>query len=108
MKTFSEYISEKTPADDIGPNLPQYKSQMTFRQMEAEVRRVIEEAMTYLKSNPEEDRIEFTAFSVNIRVWRTKINTIEKYHLGRKSVWEKGYHETSVDDLVEYLVKHGY
>jgi len=107
MKTFDKWLEWKAqqmgPA--IQPNLPD-NGNFSFQQLDAEIRRCVQESLAYLQAHPdEEDRIEFEACGMQIQVWATKINTHLKYHLGYKSSWENNYHETSVDNLIEYLYK---
>lgn len=107
-RPFKEWTAEKTGADNIKPNVPRNKRDMGSMELAAEVRRVVEEAIQYLKDHPEEDRVEFSLYHSDIKVWRTKINTVEKYHIGYKAPWQSEYYETSVDNLAEYLIRHGY
>ena len=49
------------------------------------------------------DRAETRLHGIEIRVWRTRINTTEKTHLGYKPPWERRYTKTSKLSLIEFL-----
>jgi len=89
---------------------PAITSESTFQQLRDEIQRFVSESISYLKEHPtEEDRIEAKVGGrggIEIKVWHTRINTEGKFHLGFKSPWETSYTEISVENLIEFLVKH--
>lgn len=106
MRTFIEWIPDNTtPAIQ-----PMIDSESSFQQIKAEIRRCVRDSLSFIQTHKdEEDRVEFNAYGFQIGVWRTRINTMEKLHLGYKSSWEKEYYEINlsrVDDLAEMLYKH--
>jgi hypothetical protein len=99
MIKFNEWIGQQATVN-IKPVLT---GESSWQEINSEMRRVVDDATSYLQNNPEEDRVEFTIYGHDIRIWKTKINTIEKIHLGSKSSWENKYSEISIDDLIEWL-----
>jgi len=71
-----------------------------------EIRRRIIEAINKVE-NEDYDREDIELCGVQIRAWRTRVNTKLRHHIGYKSSWEsrhqRRYHELTIDQLVEFL-----
>jgi hypothetical protein len=97
MKTFLEWVSDyKQP---ITHNLTRFSSHEEFIG-------VIQQAIRYLNTNMEEDRVEFDVFGMQVKVWRTRIKGKQRIHVGWKHEWEDNYKETTPDQLAFFL--HNY
>ncbi len=85
----------------VEPVLPTLTKDSTYH----EILDKIQQAISYLENTPEEDedRVEFTDYGVQVKVWRTRINTRVKMHLGWKSSWNNGYYETNPEELADFL-----
>jgi len=92
MKSFKEWIAPQF-SSPIQPPLS-LNANSSYFDILSEIKRAIKQAKAFLFKNKEtEDRVEFSVYGFDMRVWRTKINTREKIHFGYKNKWEKQYSE---------------
>lgn len=104
MKNFIEWMSENE-REELKVNLD---DNSMVPQIKAKLSRVIKESLAFLKNNREEDRVYFWVYGYNIKIWRTVINSKEKYHIGYRRSWEKKFTEFPsfnyvVNDFAEHL-----
>lgn len=99
MKTFSEWVADHH--EPIKHNLTHSSSYEDFLN-------VIKQAIKYVNTNMEDDRVEFPVFGMQVKVWRTRINGQQKFHVGWKFEYddEGKYRETTPDQLAYFL--HNY
>ena len=97
MKTFIEWTADKH--DECPP--PVLTANSKYHEIVSEIERCI----SYLESHLDDDRVEFVAYNIKVRIWRVK----NEIHLGWKSGCTNdrmvltGFNEISVDKLADFL-----
>jgi hypothetical protein len=99
MKTFVEWMADRH--EPITHNLTHFSSYKDFLD-------VIKQAIKYVNTNMDDDRVEFDVFGTKVMVWRTRINGQQKFHVGLKFDYDTDgkYRETTPDQLAYFL--HNY
>lgn len=110
MKTFEQWLQEAWQAPvgfQVKPNLT---PQSSYHEIVAEIKRCVTESLRYLATGAD-DRVEFNAYGFQVRIWRTRINTVVKNHIGYKSPWNGQYSEfrlgrNEIEKFADMLYQH--